>query len=293
MVHFKNTGKASSTYSAKLDQESYLERTKRNHYWLGGPEGQMKLQKLKVGVAGLGGMGSNIAEILVRLGVGGIKIADPDIIERSNINRQVIANSSTIGKKKAQASAAELRNIAEDYELVVYDDGITEDNVAEFVSDLDVVVDEIDVFPLQKHSLLHKEARKYDLPLYSGYIIGMGTHIYKFHGEAYTFDDFMLHDHDKIKNPDSTFIMDRYVNPVPSYLEDFSQKKRFQDTIDDQTVAIFGASTYMAQSFLAVRLIVDYLKLEAQWGAPKTPVMPDFLKVDPLSLSLQVCHVGS
>ena len=95
-------------------KEYYLERTKRNQFWLGGPEGQNAVRELRIAIAGLGGMGSNIAEALARMGVGELRIADPDHIDVSNINRQVIANPRTVGKSKAKASADELLTIAED-----------------------------------------------------------------------------------------------------------------------------------------------------------------------------------
>ena len=70
-------------------------------------------------------MGSNLAEIMVRLGVGHIKIADPDIIETSNLNRQVIASKNTLGMKKAQPRLWNLETFVKILKLVVYEDGIT------------------------------------------------------------------------------------------------------------------------------------------------------------------------
>lgn len=288
---FKNKKLSSKQFEMMFNESEYIERTRRNNFWVGGKEGQLKLHDLKIGIAGLGGMGSNIAEILVRLGVGHIKIADYDIIEKSNINRQVIANANTVGQKKALASANELRAISKDFELVVYEDGITEDNVEEFVSDLDAVVDEIDVFPLRPHVWLHQAARKKNLPLYSGYIIGMGAHIYKFQGEQYTFEDFMLNNENQINKPTAEFMMDRFVNPVPSYLIENQKNEAFLETLRNGTVPIFGASTYMAQSFLSIRLVSDLMNLSNKWDGPKTPLMPQFLKVDPYELRLEVCDI--
>lgn len=290
-MEFKNRAQASKHFSANFNKEKYLERTRRNHYWVGGEEGQMKLRDMRVGVAGLGGMGSNLAEILVRLGVGHVKIADPDIIEASNLNRQVIANQNTIGKMKAFASADELRNIASDFELVVYNDGITEENVEEFVSDLDVIVDEIDVFPFRPHIWLHQAARKRNLPLYSGFIIGLGTHVYKFQGSDYTFEDFMLHNDAQIDKPSSSFMMDRLFNPPPSYLSDTNMQIEFAKTIDNKTVPIFGATTYISHSLIAIRLVADYLGFEGKYRGPATPVMPRFMKLDPYDMSFQVCDM--
>ncbi len=260
---------------------------------MGGPEGQKKLRDLRVGVAGLGGIGGNLAEIMVRLGVGHIKICDPDTLENSNLNRQVIANRQTIGMKKAHASAMELRNIAEDFELVVYDNGLTPDNAEEFVSDLDMVIDEIDIFPLRPRVWLHQAARKLNLPLYSGLVVGLGTHIFKFHGDQYTFEDFMMNNEAEIDNPSANFIMDRICNPAPSYLEDPTARQSYQRTIEDRAVPIFGASTYMAHSVIAIRMIADYMGWSEKFGVPQTPVMPSFLKIDPLDLSFQVCNIQS
>jgi len=282
---------ASTAYTPAFNEKSYYERTQRNHFWLGGIEGQNKLKDLRVGIAGLGGMGSNLAEIMVRLGVGHIKIADPDTIDYSNINRQVIANRKTVGMKKAEASAAELRTIAEDFELVVYDKGITDENAEEFAGDLDIIIDEIDVFPLQAHVWLHQAARKKNIPLYSGFIIGMGTHVYKFQGSQYTFEDFMLNDIKQIQKPDFAFLVDRFVNPAPSYMQKPGVLKEFSETSLKTSVPIFGATTYISQSLIAVRVISDVLKLHENCGTVETPLMPKFISLDPLSLSLQVCEV--
>jgi molybdopterin/thiamine biosynthesis adenylyltransferase len=290
-TEFSQTQRCSKKYAPKFDIDSYLERTKRNHHWLGGVEGQMALQNLRVGVAGLGGMGSNVAEMLVRLGVGHLKIADPDTIEFSNINRQVIANQKTVHQLKAEASANELRTVAEDFELVTYTDGITSDNAAEFVSDLDIVVDEIDVYPLAVHVELHRAARKLNLPIYSGYIIGMGSHIYKFHGDDYTIEDFLQHDQQNIESPTPEFLVDRYVNPPPSYMRSLPEKQKFISSMKSGGVPIFGASTYAAQSMVVIRLISDYLNLDQKMKTQKTPVMPKFIKIDPLDLKTEICEL--
>lgn len=277
---------------SQFDITSYLERTKRNHMWLGGRDEQLKLHRLKVGVAGLGGMGSNIAEILVRLGAGHIRIADPDIIEHSNLNRQVIANKNTVGMKKAAASANELRAIAHDFELVVYEDGITENNADEFVDGLDLIIDEIDVFPFSPHLALHRAARKRNLPLYSGYIIGMGTHVYKFHGNEYTFEDFLNNNPDEIANPSAEFMMNRLCNPLPKYMDNQESRESFANTIRNQAVPIFGATTFASQSLVAIRAITDYLKLDELWGGPKTPTMPNFIKFDPFEMTFNIFNIN-
>ena len=73
--------KASEFYPTVFDPEAYKVRTARNHSWIAGIEGQETIRKLSVGVAGMGGMGSNIAKALVRLGVGHLRITDVDRID--------------------------------------------------------------------------------------------------------------------------------------------------------------------------------------------------------------------
>lgn len=288
---FSRTTLCSDYFESDFCLESYLERTQRNHHWLGGVEGQMRLNDLRVGVAGLGGMGSGIAEMLVRLGVGHIKIADPDTIDLSNLNRQVIANQKTIGTLKADAAKNELRGLAKDFELICYNQGITAANAAEFVSDLDVVIDEIDVYPLSVHVCLHQEARKLKLPVYSGYIIGLGAHIYKYEGNRFTFEDFVQHDHKNISDPSPEFLVDRFINPPPSYLHGLPEKQRFINSMKAGGVPIFGASTAAAQSMVVIRMICDVLNLSRQLGVEPTPVMPKFIKIDPLDLKTSICTI--
>ncbi len=264
-----------------------MERTCRNHHWFGGELGQKRIQKLKVGVAGLGGMGSNIAETLVRLGVGQIRIADPDHIDTSNINRQVIANRKTVGVSKAQACVQELRNIAEDFELVSYEQGITEETVEEFVEGCDAVVDEIDVFPMDRHVLLHRAARKRGIPLYSAYAVGLGIHFYKFHGESYKFEDFLGMPESQWKAPPVNDIFRIFVQPAPSYL-DQAGMKAYKDAIATGGAPIFGPATLLGHSVVATRLIVD--AVGATWGfknLPETPVMPEFLVLDPVDFTFK------
>ena len=85
----------------------WLERTSL----LLGEEKLNKLQKANVLVVGLGGVGASAAEMIARSGVGKMTIADADTVSSTNINRQLIALHSTIGKTKAELMAERLRDI--------------------------------------------------------------------------------------------------------------------------------------------------------------------------------------
>jgi len=104
------------------------------------------LQSKRVLVCGLGGVGSWAAEILVRTAISSIGILDFDTVKPSNINRQLLALQSTIGRKKTDVLAERLRDINPDLNLTVLDTQLTEDNIADVLghSNWDCVIDAID-----------------------------------------------------------------------------------------------------------------------------------------------------
>ncbi len=276
-------------YARENTRISYMERTKRNQFWFGGQLGQERIRKLKIGVAGLGGMGSNIAEALTRLGVGHLRLADPDHIDISNINRQVIANRNTVGKSKALASADELRGIGEDVELVVYEQGVDEAMVEEFVEGCDAIVDEIDVLPLDRHVLLHRAAQKRNIPLYSAYVVGLGIHFYKFHGTQYTFEDFLNVPESEWRKPTIDLIFDRFGHPFRKYLSK-DLMDRYQAEAQNSGIPIFGPATLLGHSMVASRLILDLMREHVQFKnqLPPTPTMPEFLVLDPVDFTFKI-----
>ena len=107
-----------------------------------GEENLRRLKDSTVGVAGLGGLGSNIAMLLVRSGVGKLVIADCDIVELSNIHRQNYA-LEYVGRKKTDAVADQISKINPWCRVEAHDIRITKDNVSIF-SDCDVVCEAFD-----------------------------------------------------------------------------------------------------------------------------------------------------
>ena len=79
--------------------------------WILGEEGTEKLQKARVLIAGLGGVGGYVCEVLARAGIGSFVLIDSDSIDVTNINRQIIATHSTIGKKKTAVMQERIRDI--------------------------------------------------------------------------------------------------------------------------------------------------------------------------------------
>lgn len=109
-------------------------------------EGIEKLKNSKVFLAGVGGVGSYVAESLARMGVGEITIVDHDIVSKSNINRQLIALHSTIGESKVEVMRKRINDINPDCIVNAVNSFIDKDNIKELLlkREYDCIVDAID-----------------------------------------------------------------------------------------------------------------------------------------------------
>ena len=112
-----------------------------------GRDGLDLLGKASVAVVGLGGVGAVAAEMIARAGVGRITILDCDTVSETNRNRQIIAMSSTVGKRKSEVVAARLMDINPELDLDVRDCYLTAENVGEIfpaAESPDFIIDAID-----------------------------------------------------------------------------------------------------------------------------------------------------
>ena len=110
-----------------------------------GEAGVEKLKNSRVAVFGVGGVGSYCAEALARAGVGGITLIERDRVEESNLNRQLVALYSTIGKYKTEVTAARIRDISPDCDAIARNLFYLPENAAETdLSAFDYVADCID-----------------------------------------------------------------------------------------------------------------------------------------------------
>lgn len=111
-----------------------------------GEEGIEKLNKSRVIIFGVGGVGSICAEAIVRAGIGAITIVDKDTIDITNLNRQIQTNFYNIGKSKASEMANRLKLINPDLEVLVFEKFYNKDNRDEFLPGpgYDYIIDAID-----------------------------------------------------------------------------------------------------------------------------------------------------
>lgn len=123
-----------------------LEDWKQRTRLLLGEEKMERLQQAHVLVVGLGGVGAYAAEMICRAGVGRMTIVDADTVQPTNINRQLPALHSTMGKEKAEVLAARFKDINPDIQLTVLPVFLKDDNIPELLdaARYDFVVDAID-----------------------------------------------------------------------------------------------------------------------------------------------------
>jgi sulfur carrier protein ThiS adenylyltransferase len=101
------------------------------------------LREKTVGIAGCGGLGSNAAVALTRAGIGHLIIADHDVVEPSNLNRQHYF-ASDVGKPKVEALAVHLRSINPDLDLTTYDCELTPDDLDDYFRSCDILIEAFD-----------------------------------------------------------------------------------------------------------------------------------------------------
>jgi adenylyltransferase/sulfurtransferase len=152
------------------------ERYKRQ-IMLFGTDGQERLRKAHVFIAGAGGLGSPVSMYLAAAGVGRITIADMDVVDRTNLNRQLLHADRDIGQKKANSAQARLSAINPDITINALDARIEPSNASRLVGDADGIVDAMDNYDARY--ILNDAAFEKQIPLFHGGIRG-------FYGQATT-----------------------------------------------------------------------------------------------------------
>jgi sulfur-carrier protein adenylyltransferase/sulfurtransferase len=112
-----------------------------------GLEGQRKLKNSSALVVGTGGLGSPVSLYLAAAGVGRIGLVDYDVVDKSNLQRQVIHGTSSIGQLKVESAKAKLLDLNPDIQIDVYNEPYTSENALRIARDYDIILDGTDNFP--------------------------------------------------------------------------------------------------------------------------------------------------
>lgn len=144
-----------------------------------GEAGQQQLLDAKVLMLGAGGLGSPAALYLAAAGVGTIGIIDMDVVDESNLQRQVLHNLDRVGDRKVDSAKKTLTLLNPDVNVVTYDTRLGADNILDILAGWDVVVDGADNFP--SRYLLNDASVKLGIPVVHG-------SIFRFEGQVTVFD---------------------------------------------------------------------------------------------------------
>ena len=135
-----------------------------------GLEGQLKLLDAKVLLLGAGGLGSPTALYLAAAGVGTLGIVDDDVVDLSNLQRQVAHSEARIGVPKVDSAEQAIHEINSDIDVVKYQTRLDASNIMEIVEGYDVIVDGVDNFPTRY--LLNDATVRLKIPVVSASILG-------------------------------------------------------------------------------------------------------------------------
>ncbi|WP_061458189.1 ThiF family adenylyltransferase [Streptococcus gallolyticus] len=283
-------------YTAKPNEEMYWERVNRSLGWLGNTEAeqrerQEKLKNAVIGIAGTGGIGGQLAQRLVRLGVRNLKLADPDTFDISNMNRQMGADLEHIGKNKAEVVAEMTYALNHDVNIAVYPEGITPETAQDFVEDCDYVLDQMDFYEVANRYALHRAFRKSDKAkfIFKVPTVAHGTYIFKYTKDSMTIEDVYGIKEDSPLSPEVIHrLMERIIPKMPNYPSEETLDHWF---IDLERMPIFAACPPIAEGVLAERLAQAITEVDQLPGAAKIPVQPGYVYFDTLSWSTEI-HEG-
>ena len=147
-----------------------------------GEAGQMKLLDSKVLLLGAGGLGSPAALYLAAAGVGTIGIIDMDVVDASNLQRQILHNIERVGMRKVDSARKTLEAINPDVKVLTYDTRLGADNILDIIDGYDVIVDGTDNFPTRY--LVNDAALVKNIPVVHG-------SIFRFEGQVTVFNPYV------------------------------------------------------------------------------------------------------
>jgi molybdopterin-synthase adenylyltransferase len=135
-----------------------------------GQEGQEKLKRSRVVIAGAGGLGSPISIYLAAAGIGMIRMIDQDQVALSNLNRQILHWEEDLGRKKVESATTKLRKLNSAVQIEAIAETITEGNVSRLVEGCHAIVDAMDNLPTRY--ILNRCAIEKRIPFFHGAVNG-------------------------------------------------------------------------------------------------------------------------
>jgi len=167
----------------------YKKAFSRNIGWVTEQE-QSILKSKRVAIAGMGGVGGSHLLTLTRLGIGAFHIADFDVFELANFNRQAGATMSHLNRPKVDALAEMALDINPDLDIKRFSEGVTGNNLSEFFTGVDVYVDGLDFFAFQARRSVFAACHELGIPAVTAAPLGMGVALLNFLPGRMSFEEY-------------------------------------------------------------------------------------------------------
>jgi len=148
------------------------------------------LQGKTAAIAGLGGVGGSHLLTLTRLGIGGFHLSDSDTFGQENFNRQAGATMATVGLRKVEVMEQMARQINPTLRINVFPQGVTLQNLDEFLSGVDIYVDGLDYFAFEIRAAIFKACYEKGIPAVTAGPLGMGAALLNFLPGKMSFQDY-------------------------------------------------------------------------------------------------------
>lgn len=172
-----------------MENFAYEKAFSRNIGWIT-PEEQQILRGKRVAIAGMGGVGGHHAQNLARLGIGHFHLADFDEFEIHNMNRQSGCDMSTLGQKKLEVMRSRILAINPEAQISVFPEGVTSENLNEFLQGVDVYVDGLDAFVLEVRRKVFQACYEKGIPSSTVAPVGMGAALLNFLPGKMSFEEY-------------------------------------------------------------------------------------------------------
>jgi molybdopterin/thiamine biosynthesis adenylyltransferase len=246
-----------------------------------------RVRRTRVGIAGLGGCGSNHLMVLARMGFERFTIADPDVFELTNLNRQAGASLSTLGQSKCEVMQRMALDINPHIEICTFSEGLTETNLPDFVAQTDVGINAIDFFRIDLYAKYHncyREQGKYSTVGASPFafgaaltIIGPGTPSFE---EVFAIDPTDEAD-ERLKKFCRRMTPSRFAS---GYLT--SGVNEIKTPLEDTRIASSAAAVYLCAALTAAEILFIVT------GRRKPTLAPNILEFDLLAQAFSLHNMG-
>lgn len=222
------------------------------------------LKDATIAVAGLGGVGGGHLIALARTGIGHFKVADFDIFDAVNVNRQYGAQVKDFGRKKLDAMVENAREVNPFLDIQAYPEGVTPENLDDFLDGVDLVVDGLDFFVFDIRRMVFNRAVERGIPVVTAGPMGFSSALLVFAPGGMTFDEYFdISDEDEYMDKVLKFAAG--LAPRPTHIRYIDMN--FVDLVDKRGPSL-GAACFLCSAMTATEAVRILTKRKRLRPAP-------------------------